>query len=45
MFLTVTMSLLEGFSTTFKIFFLTLVFAAAAGTHYQLWLHEQNQAH
>ena len=31
MFLTVTMSLLEGFSTTFKIFFLTLVFALPLG--------------
>lgn len=31
MFLTVTMSLLEGFSTTFKIFFLTLLFALPLG--------------
>ena len=31
MFITVTMSLLEGFSTTFKIFFLTLVFALPLG--------------
>ena len=31
MFLTVTMSLLEGFSTTFKLFFLTLLFALTLG--------------